>query len=165
VRVTVQLIESETRTRLRADRYDGTPDEVFDLQDRITASVVGWSSRIFGGPRSSARGASAPTVSALAIWMSVRCRLCLGHAGGCRARDRPSHEALARVRLRAKRYHEATVHANPRLSHLYAHLAGVLAMAGRTKRRGRPLDAPWSWSRTFASNPLSRCSAGFRCQS
>jgi hypothetical protein len=65
VRVTVQLIESETGTRLRVDRYDGTLDEVFDLQDRITASVVGWSSRIFGGPRSSARGASAPTVSCL----------------------------------------------------------------------------------------------------
>jgi adenylate cyclase len=41
VRITGQLIEAETGTHLWADRYDGTLDEVFDLQDRITASVVG----------------------------------------------------------------------------------------------------------------------------
>jgi adenylate cyclase len=41
VRITGQLIEAETGAHLWADRYDGALDEVFDLQDRITASVVG----------------------------------------------------------------------------------------------------------------------------
>ncbi len=41
VRVTGQLIESETAGHLWADRYEGAIEDVFDLQDQITASVVG----------------------------------------------------------------------------------------------------------------------------
>jgi TolB-like protein len=41
VRITGQLVEAETGTHLWADKFDGTLDDVFDLQDRITASVVG----------------------------------------------------------------------------------------------------------------------------
>jgi adenylate cyclase len=41
VRITVQLIEAATGVQLWADKYDGTLDEVFDLQDRITAHVAG----------------------------------------------------------------------------------------------------------------------------
>jgi adenylate cyclase len=41
VRITGQLVEAETGAHLWADKYDGTLDDVFDLQDRITASVVG----------------------------------------------------------------------------------------------------------------------------
>jgi TolB-like protein/Tfp pilus assembly protein PilF len=40
VRITAQLIEAETGGHLWADRFDGTLDDVFDLQDRITAGVV-----------------------------------------------------------------------------------------------------------------------------
>jgi TolB-like protein len=40
VRITVQLIETESGTHIWADRFDGSLDDVFDLQDRITASVV-----------------------------------------------------------------------------------------------------------------------------
>jgi adenylate cyclase len=41
VRITAQLIDAGTRTHLWADRFDGGLEDVFDLQDRITESVVG----------------------------------------------------------------------------------------------------------------------------
>jgi adenylate cyclase len=41
VRITGQLIEAETGAHLWADKFDGPLDDIFDLQDRITASVVG----------------------------------------------------------------------------------------------------------------------------
>ena len=41
VRITGQLIDSATGTHLWADRFDGALEDVFELQDRITANVVG----------------------------------------------------------------------------------------------------------------------------
>jgi len=41
VRVTAQLIDAETGNHIWADRYDGQLEEIFDLQDRITETVVG----------------------------------------------------------------------------------------------------------------------------
>jgi adenylate cyclase len=41
VRITGQLIEAETGTHLWAGRFDGTLEDVFELQDQVAASVVG----------------------------------------------------------------------------------------------------------------------------
>lgn len=41
VRITGQLIEAATGAHLWADRFDDTLEDVFDLQDQVTASVVG----------------------------------------------------------------------------------------------------------------------------
>ena len=41
VRITGQLIDAETGTHLWADRFDGPLEDVFDLQDRVAASVAG----------------------------------------------------------------------------------------------------------------------------
>jgi adenylate cyclase len=41
VRITGQLIEAENGSHVWADRFDGALDDIFDLQDRITESVVG----------------------------------------------------------------------------------------------------------------------------
>ena len=41
VRVTAQLIDAASGNHVWADRYDGALDDIFDLQDEITASVVG----------------------------------------------------------------------------------------------------------------------------
>ena len=41
LRITGQLIDTATGAHLWADRFDGTLDDVFDLQDQLTASVVG----------------------------------------------------------------------------------------------------------------------------
>jgi len=40
-RITGQLIDATTGVHLWADRYDGKLDDIFDLQDQITAGVVG----------------------------------------------------------------------------------------------------------------------------
>jgi adenylate cyclase len=41
VRITGQLINATTGAHLWADRFDGGFDDIFDLQDQVTASVVG----------------------------------------------------------------------------------------------------------------------------
>ena len=41
VRINGQLIDAATRAHLWADRFDGTQEDVFDLQDKITETVVG----------------------------------------------------------------------------------------------------------------------------
>ncbi|MGA7683212.1 MAG: adenylate/guanylate cyclase domain-containing protein [Pseudolabrys sp.] len=41
VRVTGQLIDAATATHLWADRFEGGLEDIFDLQDRVTMSVVG----------------------------------------------------------------------------------------------------------------------------
>jgi adenylate cyclase len=41
LRITGQLIDASTGTHLWAERYDGGLEDVFDLQDQITAQVVG----------------------------------------------------------------------------------------------------------------------------
>jgi TolB-like protein len=41
VRITGQLIDATTAGHLWAERYDGALDDIFELQDRITESVVG----------------------------------------------------------------------------------------------------------------------------
>jgi TolB-like protein len=41
VRITGQLIDATTAAHLWADRFEGTLDDIFELQDQMTASVVG----------------------------------------------------------------------------------------------------------------------------
>jgi TolB-like protein/class 3 adenylate cyclase len=41
VRITAQLVDALTGAHLWADRFDGALDDIFGLQDRVTASVVG----------------------------------------------------------------------------------------------------------------------------
>lgn len=41
IRITGQLIDAMTGNHVWADRYDGALDDIFDLQDQITASVIG----------------------------------------------------------------------------------------------------------------------------
>jgi adenylate cyclase len=41
VRITAQLIDATTANHIWSDRYDGSVEDIFELQDRITESVVG----------------------------------------------------------------------------------------------------------------------------
>jgi len=41
VRITAQLIEAETGSHIWADRFDGSLEDVFDLQDKVASSVAG----------------------------------------------------------------------------------------------------------------------------
>jgi TolB-like protein/Flp pilus assembly protein TadD len=40
VRITGQLVDATTGNHIWADRYDGTLEDIFDLQDRVTMSVI-----------------------------------------------------------------------------------------------------------------------------
>src|SRR5262249_31159038 len=41
VRITGQLIDTASGARIWVDRFDGTLDDIFELQDRVASSVVG----------------------------------------------------------------------------------------------------------------------------
>ncbi|WP_027133658.1 winged helix-turn-helix domain-containing tetratricopeptide repeat protein [Geminicoccus roseus] len=41
VRITAQLIDATTGIHVSADRFDGTLDDIFELQDQVASSVVG----------------------------------------------------------------------------------------------------------------------------
>ena len=41
VRITGQLVDAATGNHIWADKYDGTLEDIFDLQDRVTISVIG----------------------------------------------------------------------------------------------------------------------------
>jgi adenylate cyclase len=41
LRITGQLVDAENGAHLWADKFDGSLDDIFDLQDKITANVVG----------------------------------------------------------------------------------------------------------------------------
>jgi TolB-like protein/Flp pilus assembly protein TadD len=41
LRIAVQLVDSETDSQIWSDRYDGALDDIFDLQDQISAAVIG----------------------------------------------------------------------------------------------------------------------------
>lgn len=41
LRITAQLIDAPSGAHIWSERYDGAAEDVFDLQDRITASIVG----------------------------------------------------------------------------------------------------------------------------
>jgi hypothetical protein len=41
LRITAQLIDASTGVHLWADRFEGTLEDIFDLQDQVTANVVG----------------------------------------------------------------------------------------------------------------------------
>ena len=41
VRITAQLIDADTGVHLWAERFDGAIEDIFDLQDQVTTSVVG----------------------------------------------------------------------------------------------------------------------------
>ena len=40
LRITAQLVDAATGTNLWADRFEGTLDDIFDLQDQVTTSVI-----------------------------------------------------------------------------------------------------------------------------
>jgi TolB-like protein len=41
LRISVQLVDAVARTQLWSDRYEGTTDEIFEVQDRIASQVAG----------------------------------------------------------------------------------------------------------------------------
>jgi hypothetical protein len=70
LRITGQLVEASTGAHLWADRFDGNFDDVFDLQDKVTGSVVAAIGPKLEQAERSARPptASMPTTITYAAW-------------------------------------------------------------------------------------------------
>jgi hypothetical protein len=73
VRITGQLVDAATANHIWADRYDSTLEDIFDLQDRVTTSVIGAIAPRLERPK--LRGLSAnrpracrPTIIIIARW-------------------------------------------------------------------------------------------------
>jgi adenylate cyclase len=76
VRITAQLIDGPSGNHLWADRYEGPLTDVFDLQDRITESVVGAIQPRCVRPRSNVRAASARKISTPMTWSCEPIQAC-----------------------------------------------------------------------------------------
>jgi TolB-like protein/class 3 adenylate cyclase len=63
LRIAGQLIDASSGAHLWADRFDGTLEDIFDLQDQLTANVVGPSRPSSNKPKSSGSSASRPKAS------------------------------------------------------------------------------------------------------
>ena len=63
VRITAQLIDALNGTHLWADRFDGSLEDVFELQDQVATSVAGVIEPTLAGRRDRPFGAAArPTI-------------------------------------------------------------------------------------------------------
>ena len=71
VRITAQLIEAETGAHLWADRFDGSLDDVFELQDQVAKSVAGVIEPALQAAET-ARSANRPTVDLTAYDLYLR---------------------------------------------------------------------------------------------
>src|SRR5438874_2369053 len=71
VRITGQLIDAETGTHLWADRFDGSLEDVFELQDKVAASVAGVIEPALQATET-ARSTGRPTTDLTAYDLSLR---------------------------------------------------------------------------------------------
>jgi len=76
VRITAQLIEAITCAHLWADRFDGSLEDVFELQDKVASSVAGVIEPALQAAET-ARSAARPTAD-LARLRPLSARLCDG---------------------------------------------------------------------------------------
>jgi TolB-like protein len=71
LRITAQLIDASTGTHLWADRFDGSPEEVFKLQDEVASGVAGVIEPALQAAET-ARSASRPTAQLTAYDLYLR---------------------------------------------------------------------------------------------
>ena len=97
VRITAQLIEADTDAHLWADRFDGSLDDVFDLQDRIATSVAGTIEPALQAAET-ARSASRPTsdLSAYDAYLRAHATYSTSHRRQLRQALALLEEAIAR---------------------------------------------------------------------
>jgi TolB-like protein len=87
VRITAQLIEAETGAHLWADRFDGSLEDVFDLQDKVASSVAGVIEPALQAAET-ARSTARPTADLTAYDLCLRAQplfWSLGKQGICQA--------------------------------------------------------------------------------
>lgn len=89
IRITGQLIDAVTEANLWADRFEGTLDDIFDLQDCFAGCVVGKSNHASSLLKSALHSASVPTTC-------MRMTCCCGRCGIFR-RSAPTLSVRRRV--------------------------------------------------------------------
>ena len=96
VRITSQLIEAETGSHIWADRFDGSLEDVFDLQDKVASSVAGIIEPALQAAETR-RSANHPTTD-LTAYRPLFARTChVLVVGKASARGPPSHGASDRT--------------------------------------------------------------------
>ena len=74
VRITAQLIDATNGAHVWADRFDGSLDDVFELQDKVAASVAGVIEPHCRRPRQRVRPAAPPPISPLTTFICAPTR-------------------------------------------------------------------------------------------
>ena len=97
VRITAQLIEAETGAHLWADRFDGSLEDVFELQEQVATGVAGVIEPALQAAES-ARSADRPTsdLSAYDAYLRAYAMISAAHQGKMRAALVLLEEAIAR---------------------------------------------------------------------
>ena len=90
VRITGQLIDADTGTHLWADRFDGSLEDVFELQDKVASSVAGVIEPALQAAET-ARSASRPTADLTAYDLYLRAYAMFWSSARQIARGAPSH--------------------------------------------------------------------------
>ena len=149
VRITGQLIDATTAAHLWADRFEGTLDDIFDLQDRLTEKVVGAIAPQLERAEIERVRQRKPTESLDAYDYYLR-----GLANLHQADRRSTSEALQPVPSR--RSSSILISRRPS-AWRHGAISGASSIAGSTITRVRPPRVPdwpagrWSWARTTRS--------------
>jgi TolB-like protein/class 3 adenylate cyclase len=131
VRITAQLIEATTGTHLWADRFDGSLEDVFELQDQVADSVAGVIEPTLEAAEIR-RSAERPTNDVTAYDLYLRA-LALGYSWDRNGIVR-ALELLEQAIVRDPRYGAALVEAASR--HLNVHVSGWSKNPEASRRRG-----------------------------
>ena len=70
VRITAQLIDGHTEGHLWADRYDGTLDDIFELQDQVTYQIIeALKVRLLSGERKAIKNTPTSNIKAYELYL------------------------------------------------------------------------------------------------
>ena len=142
VRITAQLIDAETGAHLWADRFDGSLEDVFDLQDKVASSVAGVIEPALQAAET-ARSSGRPTTDLTAYDLYLRASAMFSSSAQVPEALRLMEQAIGRD----PRY-------GPALA-LAAHCCLRLVLDGRSEDRRQTVGrvssshgAPWKWPAT-----------------
>ena len=94
VRIAGQLVDATTGAHVWADRFDGALDDIFDLQDRVTASVAGIiEPKLLHAEMDRARRKPTDSLDAYDLYLRALAQFNVGHEGNLEAR-RLLHRAI-----------------------------------------------------------------------
>jgi len=86
LRIAGQLVDATTGAHVWADRFDGALDDIFDLQDRVTASVAGIiEPKLLNAEMARARRKPTDSLDAYDLYLRALAQFNVGHEGNLEA--------------------------------------------------------------------------------